>query len=366
MSLSDLSSPAAVRAAMKEYDVLGRDKILEVYGFGPATKYMVRFEGKEYDSKAIAGIAHKYQYPALGPLHSEDFSGGISSGAAARKLSSLGFGVVGLDAVTNDWTLSECQQTVTKYFEMLRSQLRREDINKAAAYRELSNNLGRPVKAIEYKFQNIDAILSEEDFPRLGKSVAKNYQRLLRSVVMDYISQHSGIFDTRPEEVKVPKRFDEALVDSPRTGPQQKKKKSPTIRSLGVIRDFEENRKLGRLGEQWVLELEKSRLIDAGRRDLAEKVIWTSDELGDGYGYDISSFTEDGEELLIEVKTTNGGIRSAFYITANELDVARQRGKQFHLYRVFDFSHDPKLYRVVGNSVDSMCLTPIAFRVSIA
>jgi 5-methylcytosine-specific restriction enzyme A len=62
MSLADLSSPAAVKAALKEYDKLGREKALELYGFGFSAQYLLKYESKPYDSKAIAGIAHQYQF----------------------------------------------------------------------------------------------------------------------------------------------------------------------------------------------------------------------------------------------------------------------------------------------------------------
>jgi hypothetical protein len=50
-------------------------------------------DGQLYDSKAIAGAAVGYQFPADGPLSAADFSGGEATVAAA--LRSLGFDVVG-------------------------------------------------------------------------------------------------------------------------------------------------------------------------------------------------------------------------------------------------------------------------------
>jgi hypothetical protein len=59
MSLADLTR-SAVLAAIEEYDRLGREDFLRRYGFGPARDYRVMFNGGEYDSKAIAGVAHRY------------------------------------------------------------------------------------------------------------------------------------------------------------------------------------------------------------------------------------------------------------------------------------------------------------------
>ena len=76
MPLSDLTDPAAVNAAMDEFDRIGRDNFLRKYDFGPSRAYFVRRDGKYYDSKAIVGAAYGYQYPQKGQLRAEDFSGG--------------------------------------------------------------------------------------------------------------------------------------------------------------------------------------------------------------------------------------------------------------------------------------------------
>jgi hypothetical protein len=93
MSLSDLSSPSAVHQAISEFDKLGREIFLRTYGFGMAREFFLYYQGKKYDSKAIAGVAYKYQFPHLGHLPREKFSGGISKGGAATKLRELGFEV---------------------------------------------------------------------------------------------------------------------------------------------------------------------------------------------------------------------------------------------------------------------------------
>jgi hypothetical protein len=94
MTLARLTSAMAVRSAIEEYDRLGRDKFLRVYGFGTARKYILVYDGQQYDSKAIAGVAHKYQFPNIGPLSSDMFSGGVAKDGAATCLRALGFQVV--------------------------------------------------------------------------------------------------------------------------------------------------------------------------------------------------------------------------------------------------------------------------------
>lgn len=57
-----------VLKAVAEYDELGRERFLSEYGYEPATGYLLVHEGRTYDSKAIAGVAHKFdQGRALRP-----------------------------------------------------------------------------------------------------------------------------------------------------------------------------------------------------------------------------------------------------------------------------------------------------------
>ena len=91
MPLSDVSDPRAVELALAEFDRLGRDAFLRRYGFGRSIAYYVVHEGRLYDSKAILGAAHGYQFPERGPLRSTQFTGG--EGSTAPRLRSLGFTV---------------------------------------------------------------------------------------------------------------------------------------------------------------------------------------------------------------------------------------------------------------------------------
>lgn len=91
-TLAGLSDPAAVRAALQEFDSLGRNAFLERYGFRKARTYFLVEKGRSYDSKAIAGAAYGYQHPERGPLTSGDFIGGEAT--VRPKLQSLGFSVI--------------------------------------------------------------------------------------------------------------------------------------------------------------------------------------------------------------------------------------------------------------------------------
>jgi hypothetical protein len=94
MTISDLLQSSAVAAAVHEFDRIGRDGFLAKYGFGKAREYFLKLGDKLYDSKAIVGAAHGYQYPERGPLKAEDFSGGEQT--VRKKLEDLGYVVIRL------------------------------------------------------------------------------------------------------------------------------------------------------------------------------------------------------------------------------------------------------------------------------
>lgn len=124
------------------------------------------------------------------------------------------------------------------------------------------------------------------------------------------------------------------------------------------------NRVLGRAGEERVLHNEQLVLSQAGKHDLAKKVRWISEEDGDGAGDDIHSFTHDGADRLIEVKTTNGWDRTPFHISQNELEVADQRRENWLLVRLWNFARDPKAFEIRPPLDAHVTLKATSFRAS--
>src|SRR5690606_33207345 len=108
------------------------------------------------------------------------------------------------------------------------------------------------------------------------------------------------------------------------------------------------NRSLGRAGELFVLEVEARRLHAAGKRTLGNRVDHVAVTRGDGLGYDVLSFEEDGRERLIEVKTTAFGELTPFYVSRNELARSEADAASYRLYRLFDFRQRPRLFSLPG------------------
>lgn len=127
------------------------------------------------------------------------------------------------------------------------------------------------------------------------------------------------------------------------------------------------NLRLGKAGEEFALGYEKYRLTQAGYKDLANEVEWSSQERGDGLGYDIRSFnpksnkTKQDEQLYIEVKTTCSGKGQPFYLSANELAYSKEYSSQYCLYRVFNFKKERQLFQLDGNIERHVNLIPKSY-----
>lgn len=121
---------------------------------------------------------------------------------------------------------------------------------------------------------------------------------------------------------------------------------------------------MGSGGERLVVEFERSRLVAAGRDDLAGRVEWSSQAVGDGLGYGLTSFDPVGEsELLIEVKTTGLGRFFLFYLTRTELRCSEDVPDRFRLYRGFDYARSPRIYVLPGSMAQACSLRVIEYLV---
>lgn len=125
------------------------------------------------------------------------------------------------------------------------------------------------------------------------------------------------------------------------------------------------NRELGLRGEKLVVEHEKRLLVEGGCPYLAERVRHVSLIEGDGAGYDVESFTSEGETKYIEVKTTRGPAETPFYMSTNEAEFSRTHRDNYYLYRVYAYDEDHNFgsfYAVAGSVEKAFDLTPTQYR----
>jgi hypothetical protein len=275
-----------------------------------------------------------------------------------------------------DWSREEVEATVASYLGMLDQELRGVVPNKTDARRRLLAMLnGRSEGAIEWKHQNISAVLLELGFKYVhGYKPGWNYQRLLYDVVRDRLLNApvlAAAMRARAEQPIIePPRIEGDILDrvrkrpdppEPRRGPSTLSDR-PRQRPLANYLEIEaRNRLLGLAGEEFALRFESERLWRAGQKRLADKIEHVSRTRGDGEGYDILSYEESGRERLVEVKTTTFGEHTPFFVTRNEVDVSYERSEEYYVYRLFDFRDDPKLFLVPGDIVSSFSLEATQF-----
>ena len=377
LSLADLTSAAAVQAALNEHGRLGQAEFLKVYGFGRSREYVVRDPrtGEWADSKAVAGVALAFQYPGTGGLHAADFSGGDAT--VVPKLIELGFEVRRITEIQgSDWLADEVALIVADYLAMMMYELAGQRYSKAAHRRQLMARLpGRTESSIEFKHANISAVMLELGFPYLrGYRPRANFQRSrLVDEVERQVAHHQLLDNAAIDAVKRPAAaievvdFTKVRAEAPMRSASIKESASAYGRAP-IQRDYlqreAQNRSLGLAGEEFVLHFEQWRLLQAGAGQLAERVVHASKVEGDGLGYDIRSFESDGVERLIEVKTTTFGDRTPFFVSANEVRFSSERGEVFHLCRLFDFRAAPRFFTLDG-PIDQHCyLDATTFRAS--
>lgn len=358
-----LTSRKAVMSAMAELKPLTEAQVRDLYRFGPARTFVVREGPYALPSKAVVGVAFRYQHPEIGPLTPNDFSGGKMQ--AGRHLSRLGFDVDGIARAPDDWTLREVEYIVGAYFGMWQAKAhgryrRKDHLADAEAVlgpRRSPGSIGR-------KLSNISAILEDlglpvlEGFPRLG-----NKQTLLTAVVTDWLADHPDVFDDAPAALSTDAAAPSSNVEVPPPGGLKLGRVRRERRGVKVdfaARDAR-NRALGQAGEAWALDMLKSELIANGRHDLADQTCWESQTIGDGLGYDIRTFASDGRPRHVEVKTTNQGINAPFVLSANELAASQEFGDTYVLLRVFAFSTGRQFYRLTGDLSTICDLRPLSY-----
>lgn len=262
-----------------------------------------------------------------------------------------------------DWTAEEVAAIVPDYFDMLIKELSGKKYVKAEHRRQLLKFIDRTHGSIEHKHMNISAILLEKGKPYIpGYKPEHHYQTLLKEEVEKYLETHPELeslftqFLTRdirtPEiknilnsEVAIPdfdKRFNEERIDY------------ISKSNINYYEREQRNKRLGLLGEEFIITYEKHKLQSIGQENLAKRIEHVAQTRGDSAGFDILSFNEQGNKKFIEVKTTQLGKNSPFYYTRNELGLSREKSDKYSLYRVFNFRKKPQFYQLQG-SLDESC-----------
>jgi hypothetical protein len=266
-----------------------------------------------------------------------------------------------------NWTGEELALIVSDYFLMLNDEAAGVPFNKAQHNLLLRNKVDRSKGSIEFKHQNISAVLQQLGLPWIrGYLPAANYQKAIIPAIDSYLSRNPVALHPERNVSGLAARPALFVETPPMLLPVKPRREDieRLVRKFNPVeRDFR-NRKLGREGEELVFRFERERLKQRDRPDLAKKIRWISEEDGDGAGYDILSFDEKGKEQFLEVKTTVGADTTPFYITRNELSLSSERPEAFRLCRVFDFSIRPRMFELAPPLQNFVHLSPFSYEAS--
>ncbi|WP_238344180.1 DUF3883 domain-containing protein [Ramlibacter lithotrophicus] len=272
-----------------------------------------------------------------------------------------------------DWTRAEVEAIVADYLQMLALELSGQAYNKAAHRERLGALLkNRSNGSIEFKHCNISAALLALGFPYVaGYKPRSNYQSLLLEVLEQQLKSNPLVDHAALAAVQLPAvappmiDFSRVRDQAPQLQPRTGEPSAPMV-FKAVKRDYLErealNQSLGLAGEKFVVEYEHWRLVKLGHQKLADSVQHISQSRGDGLGFDILSYEQDGRERFIEVKTTSFGRETPFFVSRGELALSKQAEDQFHLYRLFEFRKAPRLFELSGPLERHCLLDPITYR----
>lgn len=267
--------------------------------------------------------------------------------------------------MNNDWTNIEVDLIVADYFSMLEDELHGKPVNKTLHRNGLKILLnGRSDGSIEFKHQNISAVLIKLGLPFIkGYKPKWNYQQILEDLIINYISQ------TKPALERTFNSFAEGQVSDLHPINFSSLVEQPPVRHLiasepnipydrkpikiNYLAREQGNTALGILGEELVINYERWRLVNLGKESLADRIEWVS-KFDDGAGFDILSRNENGSDRYIEVKTTKLSKETPIFFTKNEYEFSLKFSDRFHLYRLFNFNEQPRMFNLKG-SFDHFC-----------
>lgn len=370
-SLRRLTREAVLRA-VEEYDRLGRDAFLATYHFGRAREYYLLLNGIRYDSKAIAGVAHKYVGPNGQQLFAGEFAGGERT--VRKALQQLGFTVVrgrpgestpeALVLVENEVTFDGdydfwADETGSRYhypniyknmvqagtpFVYYRGVRRANNKRGTAEYfgtgvigdiwPDPSQPADTPKKDQRW-YCSIEQYVPFE-MPVPAKSAngpyeqintARGWGRAVRPISLQTLDairrageSHTGVIETggdAAEDMSLsPRDLSEVVIRRPKT-------------ARGGVPSKREPRRTKEIGD-WAEEAVFRWLTEHLTASEVDSLDWHA-QRGDTPGWDISYRSTTGDHIAIEVKATTAHQFSAVEITGNEWRAAEASGEHYRI-----------------------------------
>jgi len=193
------------------------------------------------------------------------------------------------------------------------------------------------------------------------------YDENLNILTQDFI--YAVVVHLETSEISEKKEITETITTNLKSSEIEIKKTKLdfTPKTVNYIQNNIENKRIGDLGELWVIGYEKRKLIQANKPKLAERISHVAKAEGDGLGYDILSYDLGGNKIFIEVKTTKGNSNSTFYITRNELERSKKEKDFYRLYRVHKFDEETEKAEllIIKGDLSNLCEIPLTYKVNI-
>lgn len=175
------------------------------------------------------------------------------------------------DVTGTDWSSAELDAIVADYFAMLRAEQTGHRANKTARRHVLMKTVHRSNGSMEFKHQNICAVLTQLGLPRIaGYRPAWNFQGAIADAIGRFLAVNpdpvpfaaaAKIGLTEP-----PAFFIEPPPRPPPMSPAAKKAFDRVVRKFDPALRDALNRALGLAGEEHIYEAEQRKQFDAGPR----------------------------------------------------------------------------------------------------
>lgn len=193
------------------------------------------------------------------------------------------------------------------------------------------------------------------------------YDENLNILTQDFIyavARHLDQAIEIPEQIEVETTENKILSTDLTSLPDQLSFRGRTV---NFIQNGIENKRLGDLGELWVMKYEIEKLKNANKHNLINQIKHTSKDEGDGTGFDIQSFDREGNKIFIEVKTTKGRQNSTFFVTRNELERSKIEKDNYYLYRLYNYNEqaDKADLLIIKGDLTNICEFPTTFKINL-
>src|ERR1035441_2528821 len=175
------------------------------------------------------------------------------------------------------WQDDENDLIVADYFAMLAADLSGQAYVKSKHSAALMAKIDRSHRSVEFKHQNISAVLDKLGMPWIrGYKPKLNYQNALFDAIDRYLTNHASTLEPTPKPDAALSTPVDTFVEPPILKEPSKPIPERLRRLIAKFDPVERdhlNRSLGREGERFVVDIERKRLYDGDRSDLDRKSV---------------------------------------------------------------------------------------------